>query len=202
MDKAKLHHHWIRLKSPLLFLPLIGLIISSSLFIYGMRHNNVRMLELKQKVIVADEQNDNIEGSLQDLRDFVTTHMNTSMRNSGSLEPPVQLVNEYNRDVAEIKAQNDSQNNANKVYQDAQARCETGAMPLTARAKCIQDYVSANTVSIADLQLPPKELYTFDFASPRWSPDLAGVSMLISMFFVFLILIRLAIGRYINYKLK
>jgi hypothetical protein len=202
MDKAKLHHYWAKFRSPLLFLPIIGLVIFGTLFIYGMRYNNVTMLELKQKVIVADEQDGDIEGALQELRAFVSTHMNTNMRNSGSLEPPVQLVNEYNRDVAEIKAKNISQDNANKVYQEAQARCETGAIPLTARAKCIQDYVSNNSTPIAELQLPPKELYIFDFASPKWSPDLAGISMILSIFFGLLIIIRLLLGRYINYKLK
>ena len=202
MDKAKLHHYWVRLSAPLLFIPIIGLVIFSALFVYGMRQNNVTMLNLKQKVIIADEQDGDIEGALQELRSFVTTHMNTNMRNSGSLEPPLQLVNEYNRAVADLKAKQNDQDSANKVYQDAQARCETGAIPLTARAKCIQDYVSANVGSTNEPLLPAKELYIFDFASPKWSPDLAGISLILSIFLVFIIIIRLVAGRYINYKLK
>jgi hypothetical protein len=39
---------------------------------------------------------------------------------------------------------------------------------------CIEQYVETH-----DTQLPtiPTTLYEFDFVSPRWSPDLAGWSM-------------------------
>jgi hypothetical protein len=203
MDKSKLHHYWVKYRTPTLFIPLIGLAISGALFIYGMRSNNITMLQLKEAVIVADQQNGDIEGALQELRAYVTTHMNTNMRSDNSTEPPIQLVNQFNRYIEQEQARIASQGDANKVYQEAQASCETGAIPLTARAQCIQEYVTANGGNnVSELVLPPKELYTFDFASPRWAPDLPGITMIISIIFGVLLATRLVAGKIITAKLK
>jgi hypothetical protein len=42
----------------------------------------------------------------------------------------------------------------------------------------MQDYITSHSPDAPQLNLPPKELYTFDFVSPVWSPDLAGFSVL------------------------
>lgn len=203
MDKAKLHHYWVRLKSPTLFLPIIGVVLFGSMFIYGMRYNNITMLELKEKVVVADQQDGDIEGALQELRDFITSHMNTNPRTEGSSEPPIQLVNEFNRAVEKEQARLATQDSANEIYQEAQARCETGAIPLTARAQCIQEYITENGGNnVQQLNLPPKELYTFDFASPRWSPDLAGISLVLLIISFIVLAFRLVLGKIIESKIK
>lgn len=199
MNKGKLHHYWIKYRTTSLLIPLIGMVICGALYVYGMRANNVRMLELKQAVVIADEKNDNIEESLQELRLFVNSHMNTQLRSEDSSEPPIQLVNQFNRYVEAERAKIAAQGSANKVYQEAQSRCESGAIPLTARAQCIQEYVTANSGNnVAELNLPPKELYTFDFASPRWSPDLAGFSLIGIVVFGALLVTRLVAGFYIK----
>lgn len=202
MNKAKLHHYWVKARTATLFIPIFGIVLFGAIFVYSMRSNNVTMLNLKNNVLVADQQDGDIEGALQELRQFVTTHMNTNMRQPGSSEPPIQLVNEFNRYVEQEQAKLSSSNNANKVYQEAQARCETGAIPLTARAQCIQEYVSANGSNIQEISLPPKELYTFDFASPSWSPDMAGISLLLLITSIALLAVRLIAGKVINSKLK
>lgn len=202
MNKATLHHYWVKARTATLFIPIFGIVLFGAIFVYSMRSNNVTMLNLKNNVLVADQQDGDIEGALQELRQFVTTHMNTNMRQPGSSEPPIQLVNEFNRYVEQEQAKLSSSNNANKVYQEAQARCETGAIPLTARAQCIQEYVSANGSNIQEISLPPKELYTFDFASPSWSPDMAGISLLLLITSIALLAVRLIAGKVINSKLK
>lgn len=202
MNKAKLHHYWVKLRTPTLFIPIFGLVIFGATFIFGMRYNNITMLELKDNVLIADQQDGDIEGALQELRDFVTNHMNTEMRTPGSTEPPIQLVNEFNRYVEQEQAKIAAQGGANKIYQEAQAQCETGAIPLTARAQCIQEYVTANGGSSQELNLPPKELYTFDFANPHWSPDLAGISMVLMVLSAFLLAARLIVGKIISAKIK
>ncbi|MEZ6331360.1 MAG: hypothetical protein R3B12_05180 [Candidatus Saccharimonadales bacterium] len=64
------------------------------------------------------------------------------------------MVNQFNRYVQaeQLKLANQD---TNKVYQDAQARCETGAIPLTTRARCIQSHI-ANGGNAPQLSLPPK----------------------------------------------
>ena len=166
----------------------------------ALRDNNLRMLELKQAVYVADEQNGDIEAALQNLRDFVTTHMNTQMRSPDASEPPIQLVNQFNRLLQAEQARLASQD-ASQVYRAAQLACESGAIPLTARAQCIQEYVIANGGQISESSLPPKELYTFDFASPRWSFDLAGVAIVLAVLSASLSIIRLIVGRVAKQRL-
>lgn len=200
MNKAKLHHYWVALRKPSLYFLLAGTLLFSILAVYGLRANNLRMLELKQAVYVADEQNTDIEAALQNLRSFVNSHMNTQLRSKDATEPPIQLLHQFNRYVEAEQARLASQD-GNKVYRDAQAQCETGAIPLTARAQCIQEYILNHGGTIEQLTIPPKELYTFDFVSPRWSPDLAGISLILAVIFAILLGLRLIAGRIIKHEL-
>lgn len=200
MDKSKVHHYWVAFKKPSLYVLVVGTILFSGLAVYGLRANNLRMLELKEAVYVADEQNGDIEGALQELRSYVNTHMNTKLRSDDATEPPIQLVNQFNRYIQAEQAKIDN-NDGNRVYRDAQAKCETGAIPLTARAQCIQEYIVANGGSSVQFSVPPKELYTFDFVSPRWSPDLAGISIVLAAICGTLLILRLALGRFMKYEL-
>ena len=45
-------------------------------------------------------------------------------------------------------------------------------------------------------------LYKFDFASPTWSPDLAGISMILAVFFFLLFLVRLGLDFWFKNQLK
>lgn len=200
MDKAKLHHYWIAFRRPSLYILIASTLIWSAIAIYALRANNLQMITLKQAVYTADEQNGDIEASLQNLRAFVTTHMNTQMRSSDASEPPIQLVNQFNRLVQAEQARLANQDTS-QVYKAAQLACESGAIPLTARAQCIQEYVVANGGQMAEASLPPKELYTFDFASPRWSPDLAGIALVFAVVSFVLLLVRLLAGRILKHQL-
>jgi hypothetical protein len=129
--------------------------------------------------------------------------MNTDLRVGNSTEPPIQLVNEFNRAVEAEQARIAAlTGQANQVYVDAQRQCEVSSIPLTVRAQCIQDYVSTHATNIPQLVLPPKEVYTFDFASPTWSPDLAGWSMLAGLSFIMLLIVRLTLGLFVSRYLK
>lgn len=200
MDKGKLHHYWIAFRKPSLYILVVATLFFSALAVYSLRANNLRMLELKQAVYTADEQNGDIETALQDLRTFVNTHMNTQLRSADATEPPIQLINQFNRYIEAEQAKIANQD-GNQIYKEAQARCETGAIPLTARAQCIQEYIVANGGSASQLTIPPKELYTFDFVSPRWSPDVAGISLVLAVISTLLLLARLIIGRVITKEL-
>lgn len=200
MDKGKLHHYWIAFRKPSLYILIVCTVFFSVLAVYSLRANNLKMLQLKNAVYVADEQNGDIEGALQDLRSFVNTHMNTQLRSSDATEPPIQLIHQFNRyiEAEQLKLVNQD---GYQVYRDAQARCETGAIPLTARAQCIQEYIVANGGNIAQLSIPPKELYTFDFVSPVWSVDVAGISLVLAIISGLLLITRLVLGKVITYEL-
>lgn len=194
MDKTKLHHYWIAFRKPSLYILLVSIVLWSALAVYALRANNLHMIELKQAVYTADEQNGDVELALQNLRDFVTSHMNTQMRSQDASEPPIQLVNQFNR-LLQVEQARLANQDASQVYRAAQQACETGAIPLTARAQCIQEYVVANGGQVAESSLPPKELYTFDFASPRLSFDLAGIAIVLAVISILLLITRLIIGR-------
>lgn len=177
----------------ILIILFIALIASS---IFALRSNNLKMIELKNAVYTADEQNGDVEAALKNLRNFVFSHMNTNLRaNSNSSEPPIQLINRFNAAVAAEQARVATLSaSAASVYSAAQAVCERSSLALTARAQCIQDYVTQHGSDVPSLNLPAKEFYTFDFASPRWSPDLAGWLLVAAACVGIVIIIRLAIG--------
>lgn len=169
------------MKKKSLFVLLSLAIFFSILSVISLRANNIQMLKLKEAVILADEQGVPIEQPLTELRNFVFSHMNTQMRDQSSTEPPIQLVNRFNVYLAEQQEKLKQQGKPN-IYAEAQAQCERPNVSIVQRANCIQAYVVENSVPQAEIKLPPKEFYTFDFASPTWTPDLAGISLVISIF--------------------
>lgn len=195
MRKHELHGVWNRYRDTSIVILLTVMLISGAGAIIALRSNNQKMLALKNEVYAADEKNGDVEAALIKLRNHIYSHMNTNLRaGSTSSEPPIQLVNKFNRMVAAEQARIAALNNSTSVYSEAQARCEKASIPLTTRAQCIQDYVSANGNGIPQLSVPPKEFYTFDFASPTWTPDIAGISLVVFAVSSAMLLIRLIAG--------
>lgn len=168
------------LSKKLLTIVLILALFFSFVAIISLRANNIQMLKLKEAVIAADQQGSDIEKPLLELRNYVFSHMNTQMRDQNSSEPPIQLVNKFNTYLKEQQEELAQQGRPN-VYAEAQAQCEKPNFSIIQRANCIQTYVVENSPPQIEIKLPPKELYTFDFASPNWSPDLAGISLVIAI---------------------
>src|SRR5690349_383020 len=73
-------------------------IASSLLCVLALRHNNVRMTQLRDAVYVADKNNGDVNAVLNNLRKYVYAHMNTDL-SSGShgIKPPIQLKYTYQR---------------------------------------------------------------------------------------------------------
>lgn len=202
MRKSIIYGRWHRIAKISLVLIIIGLIISIALSLFGLRSNNLKMIELRQAVYDADKADGDVETALINLRQFVFGHMNTDLRSSDNSEPPIQLVYRFNRAIEAEQARVAALGSANQVYIDAQRHCENPSVSLMARAQCMQEYVTANGQGIPHINIPPKEFYTFDFASPLWSPDLAGISLIFAAFFTLLLLIRLIGGFFLNRFLK
>lgn len=155
-------------------------IASSLMCVLSLRHNNIQMTRLRDTVYAADKSNADVNGALNNLRQYVYGHMNTNLSSgSGNIKPPVQLKYTYQRlydaKLAQVQAANQ------QVYLDAQFYCHSHAdqNSVTAQNGCIQNYAVNHGVNDANINIPAG-LYQFDFASPAWSPDLAGWSLVAS----------------------
>lgn len=180
MDKHKLHHHFKFIKKISAYYFLMAAIFFLTLGVIGMRENNLQMIELREKVFIADEEGTDIEEPLRKLREYVYSHMNTDLSSGNvSIKPPIQLTKSYER---LLQQENKRVERINKnVKADGEKVCasrfpEEGLN--SARVNCVAEYTRVNT---ADPKQIPPELYKFDFVSPTWSPDFAGLSLLASL---------------------
>lgn len=192
-----LHHRFAFLKA---WYFLVLAVLFAVLAVHGLRSNYSKMVELREAVYVADRQNNDVEGALKDLREHVYGHMNTNLSSgSSAIKPPIQLKGQYERLAAaeneKVKARND------RVAVRAEQVCAQqfpAAGYNAPRVACVQDYVGANAVKP---QTVLDSLYKFDFVSPRWSPDLAGISIVLSVIFFVLFLARVALEYYMRRRL-
>ncbi len=179
MDKRLLHHIWRYLRKIHPWYFLASAIIAGSVSIVALRHNNEHMIVLRNAVYQADKTNGDVEGALQDLRGYVFSHMNTSLASGpNAVHPPIQLKYTYER-LQAAQQEGLGQNNS-QLYGQAQKTCEAEGQTATAQSTilCIQDYASAHGIQLASI---PEGLYKFDFVSAKWSPDLAGWSLVIAV---------------------
>ena len=198
IHKRKLHHYLTVIRHINSWVIVALIVIFTGLAVYGLRQNNLRMVELRNNVLAVDQANGDRDAALRALGDHITNHMNTT------LNRPVELVYSFNRAVEE--ARKDAEANTNSdIYRRAQNNCEISSIPLTARAQCIQDFVSENAApgeNPAPLELPSKDFYIYTWASPAWSPDLAGISILMALLLSFFLAVRIAAVMIIKRVLK
>ncbi len=178
VDNKKLHHLLARIRR----LPHWGFFVAGVILLFvaafALRANNQHMIELRQAVFAADEQDGDVESALRELREYVYAHMNTDLAaGDNAIKPPIQLKYRYERLVLAENAKLSTSNET--IYTDAQNHCEqavsTGFSGRN-RLDCIKEYVDAHGVQTQAVNVPDA-LYKFDFISPTWSPDLAGWSL-------------------------
>lgn len=200
MNKRRLHHYWRQFHG-LSSWYLLGLTVVFALItVFALRQNNLTALHLRDEVLKVDQQNGDVEAALRKLRGYVYGHMNTDLGSNSNVYPPIQLKYRYERLLA---AQQDNTKAANaQIYTDAQKHCEA-LLPTGVslnRVTCIQQYLDAHPLAA---QAPIQDsLYKFDFASPRWSPDLAGWSLVLTIVFGVLWLFRLVLELWMRHNLK
>lgn len=169
-------------------------IVSAVIAILALRQNNQTMIELRNDVYQADQTGGDVESALGKLRAYVHSHINTDLSSGGNaIKPPIQLKYTYERLVAAEQKRVDSVNA--KVYTDAQNHCQAlhpASFSGRQRVPCVEQYVTANGVKA---QAVPPALYQFDFVSPTWSPDLAGFSLLASIFLAIALVAALTLRR-------
>ena len=193
MDKRKLHHQYTKIRPfkawPFLVLSLVFLAVG----IYGLRQNNFEMIRLRDEVIKADERGGDVEETLAELREHVHGHMNTDLSGGDfGIKPPIQLKNRYEQ-LAKIENERVKEERK-QIQSTAEKICGErypGAGFNSPRVECIAEYMRVNAPSANEV---PSELYKFDFVSPRWSPDLAGWSLLAAAALFLVFVFKLAAG--------
>ena len=178
---------------------LVGLfLIAAVVSILALRHNNTTMIGLRNNLYAADQNNDDVAGALNKLRVYVYGHMNTDLASGGNaIKPPIQLKYTYDRLVAQAEQ---AANNAG-LYTAAENYCQ-GKIPASVsisgrgRISCVTDYVLSHG-GRAPAPIPAA-LYEFDFASPRWSPDLAGWSLVVTFILFILAVVSLALQKLVR----
>ncbi|HEY1063949.1 MAG TPA: hypothetical protein VGE30_01490 [Candidatus Saccharimonadales bacterium] len=203
MNKRHLHHYWraFRTVKPVYFLLLA--LIFGAMSVVALRDNNQRMAELRDAVYAADKDNGDVQTALNNLQAHVTAHMNTSLTTgSTAVYPPIQLQHTYQRLVQEKSA---AQNSANQdLYTRAQAYCQSqNSSDFSGRNRvpCIEKYVQDNGVKPGSVNISPS-LYQYDFVAPRWSPDLAGWSLVLAFLFGFLAVAKFIVDRFLASYLR
>lgn len=201
MDRKKLHHYWTKLRPVSYWYFFIVFVISLGIAINALRHNNLRMIELRNKVTIADKQDKDVEKALRDLRGHIYSHMNTNLASGPTaIKPPIQLKYSYERLLKAEKARVKKENSS--LYNSAQSICQAkhpGSVFGGAVASCVADYIVANTEKEKTID---DSLYKFDFVSPVWTPDLAGWSLVIAGLFLFLFLLRFSLEKWAKSVLR
>lgn len=204
MDKSFFRHLLKRLHavSPWLFLTVA--VVSTIVCVVALRHNNVTALTLRDKVLQADKDDKDVEAPLRELREYIYGHMNTDLASGpNAIKPPIQLKYRYDRLVAAAQQQAGAKT-SDQLYTEAQAYCER-AVPTglsgRGRVTCISDYVTAHASQQQAVTIPDS-LYKFDFVSPRWSPDLAGWSLVIAAVCYALFVIRFGLEYWTKAELR
>jgi hypothetical protein len=176
MNKRHLHHVWrgLRAIKPWYFLAIA--LIFGLISLISLRHNNQHMVELRDAVYAADKNNGDVEAALRQLRVYVYSHMNTSLASGpNAVHPPIQLQYTYERLQ---KAKQAAVGQGSQLYLEAQANCEKQTVIGSEVILCIQSYIQSHGGQLVSV---PDSLYKFDFTSTKWSWDLAGWSLFVTV---------------------
>ncbi len=195
MNKKYWHHIWTTYIRPVRIWYLIALTVMSGLIcVAALRSNNQHMGRLREAVYVADKNDTDVVGALQNLQQYVGAHMNTNLASGNtSVYPPIQLKYTYQRlqDAAQAKAATSN----TELYSQAQQYCEQngpGGFSGSNRISCIEQYVTSHGGVAA--QKTPDSMYKFDFVSPTWSADFAGWMLVVTILFAILLVARIILG--------
>lgn len=203
MHKRQLRYLLKRLRTVPAFLFLAMAVFFGIVAIFALRANNQKMIELRDAVFMADEQNGDIEGALRNLREHVYAHMNTNLSaGENAIYPPIQLKHTYERLVA--AEQSKLQETDSDLYIAATKYCEArfpAGQLANGRVQCVARYLDEHSDPGESPSSVPEDLYKFNFVSPSWSPDLAGWSLVLAGLSLLLFIIRVASEMFIKREL-
>jgi hypothetical protein len=177
MNKRHLHHVWRGLRRIKPWYFLAAAVTFGVISLVSLRHNNEQMIRLRDAVYAADQKGSDVETPLRALRTYVYSHMNTSLATGpNAVHPPIQLKYTYER-LQQAQQAVLNQGNSS-LYDEAQTYCEGQTVIGSEVIACIQQYATAHGANLATI---PDSLYKFDFTSAKWSPDMAGWSLVLTV---------------------
>ena len=179
-----------------------------------LRFDHIRMTELRDAVLAADEAEDEaaVSEELEKLKDFVFNNIVINVIDDNGEQRvifgtgPFYLEHTYIRAAnaalqeAEKNMANDGNPNGN-VYQMASDVCSPQAIAngwswndagyINCMMSEIQKYPSADELQTSIVaSLPSTELYRKNYASPVWAPTFTGFMILITLLIIVVIFIR------------
>ena len=182
-----------------------------------LRLDHIRMTELRDSVMTADEEGDDekLATSLTDLKEFVFSHIVINVIEENGEQRitfgtgPFYLEHKYLKDAnaaleeAEKNMASDANPNGN-IYGKAGETCRAlayqngwswnSAEYINCMISEIQKYPAADDLeSQLIAKLPSTELYRRNYASPIWAPTLAGFMILITLILIVVIFIKMVI---------
>lgn len=170
---------------------IVLLIISGFISATFLRLNNIGMVERREGVLSADGGGNEeiIIKRLYDLQRHVSAHMNTELGRG------VYLESSYSRDLQNWQSSQYGDANPNgNIYKKAQEVCAPrfksySAAYLQCTTSELAKYPAAANPA-TDTSKPRQEAYIHAFASPLWSPDFAGWSVILFVIILGLIVVR------------
>lgn len=171
---------------------IVLLIIVGFIAATFLRLNNIGMVQRRDAVISADQEGDEEAtiNRLYDLQRYVSSHMNTDLGRG------VYLENGFNRDLQEWQQGQYGDGNPNgNIYKKAQEVCAPQFSNYSfAYLQCttneLAKYPAADDPA-SETSKPRQEAYIHAFSAPIWSPDFAGLSVLVAGVILLLIIVRL-----------
>ena len=179
-----------------------------------LRNDHIRMTELRDAVLQADEKEDDeeISRTLEELKEFVFSNIVINIVDDNGAQRitfgtgPFYLEHQYLRaankalDEAEKNLSDDSNPNGN-IYKLASDACQGQAISngwswdnpnyINCMMSEIQKYPSADELQDKIVaSLPSTELYRKNYASPIFVPTLTGFLLLITLVIIVVIFIR------------
>lgn len=201
-DKSAIRRQMYRLKRiktwQLIVIFVLMLVLSATF----LRLNNIGMIERRDAVIAADKTGDSfsIQNRIYDLQEYSSSRMNASTG-------PVYLTEQYKRDTEALVEQRRSEANSGEtIFSIADDICKQRFAGYSqAYVQCVANEIAAMPDSVTtteDITLPSPSLYRYNFASPDWSPDFAGFSVLVTTVIGLIIVIRMIIFGALRMLLK
>lgn len=187
MNKRRVHHYWTKIRGVKTWQLILLALFFGWLSVYSLRQNSLDLEPKIQAVVFADEENQGIEEAINDLGDYVTHHMNAD------LPRPIQLEHSYNRAVEKAYDNALKDLRSGTLLEEAKQVCAQLGVIVSAGPQCIQDYLDKNwdpDRGSLIVEFPDSALFTYQFAAPKWSPDIAGWSIFITVILVVMIISR------------
>ena len=190
-----------------------------------LRFDHVKMTELREAVLLADEEesDEEILNGLEELKKFVFSNIVINIVDDNGEKKitfgtgPFYLEHQYiraaNKALQEAKDNLASDNNPNgNIYALASEACKEPAIVngwtwdhpgyINCMLSEIQKYPAADElVDKVAAKIPSTELYRKDYASPIWAPTLTGFMLLVTLIILVVIFIRMIIWIFLRLSL-